>query len=526
MDNKLRVYINQRMKGSDPYSVILRTVASLLALYLFGKAYKNARGVRQTILRYLIQLARKIPAVQSKVKAETDKVALDMKKGLVVPGEAFHVIPSRGLGHDEVLRRMREMKVYDESKYGGGKMSGCIYLGDDAHTAFANEAYSLFSISNPLHTDAFPNVRKFETEVIKMTLSMMHGPDTGCGAMTSGGTESILMAVKAYRDFARDKKGIKSPELIVPITVHAAFDKACYYFNIKLIHIALSSTMQVDVRKVEQAITKNTIAIVGSAPNFPHGMIDDIQALGKIAKRHKIGLHVDACLGGFLLPWVLELPEYQGQLPFFDFRVEGVTSMSADTHKYGYTPKGTSVVLFHNSDLRNYMFFTAPDWTGGIYGSPTMAGSRPGGLIAAAWGSLVSLGRDSYLHYAREIMTTSRVMLQGIKTIPELNVIGNPLAMVIAFESKSVDVFKINAAMKKRGWHLSSLQNPNGLHICVTVKHVGKEHEFIADLKGSVQEIIDNPNAYKNSSAAMYGMATAIPDRSIVKDIISGWPYL
>jgi len=510
------------MKGSDPYSVILRTVSSILALYLFGKAYKNFRGVRQTILRSLIQLARKIPAVQNKVKQETDKVAKDMKANLQVPGESFHTIPARGLGHTEVLKRMKEMKVYDETKYGGGKMSGCIYLGDDAHSSFAVEAYGLFSVSNPLHTDAFPNVRKFETEVIKMTLNMMHADDNACGAMTSGGTESILMAVKAYRDYAREKKGIKAPELIVPVTVHAAFDKACHYFGIKLIHIPLSSSMQVDIRKVEHAISKNTIAIVGSAPNFPHGIIDDIKELGKIAKRNKIGLHVDACLGGFLLPWIASLDEYKDEIPLFDFRVEGVTSMSADTHKYGYTPKGTSVVLFHSHELRNSMFFTAPDWTGGVYGSPTMAGSRPGGLIAAAWGSLVALGCDSYLHYAREIMTTTRVMLKGIKTIPELHVIGDPLVMVIAFSSKSLDIYKINAAMKKRGWHLSSLQNPNSVHLCVTVKHVGKENEFIADLKGSVDEISSNPDAYKNSSAAMYGMAASIPDRTIVKDIISG----
>jgi len=253
-------------------------------------------------------------------------------------------------------------------------------------------------------------------------------------------------------------------------------------------------------------------------------MIDDIEGLAVIAKEHNIGLHVDSCLGGFVLPFIAKLEKYHKDIPLFDFRVDGVTSMSADTHKYGYAPKGTSVVLFHNHELRTFMFFTAPNWTGGIYGSPTMAGSRPGGLIAAAWGTLIAIGEDGYLEKAEGIMVATREMLDGTRKIPDLEVIGDPKGMVIAFASKNskVNIFQVSAAMGKRGWHLNSLQRPDALHICVTAKHIGTGPKFGTDLVASVDEVKNFPDLYKNSSAAMYGSAAGIPDRALVSDVIIG----
>jgi glutamate/tyrosine decarboxylase-like PLP-dependent enzyme len=516
--------LNKSLSGREPFQIVVGTVGGVVLVYAATHVVCNASEYLEGAKKTFFSVLRKVPVVESTIEKEKAKALKHIRDSFETPGQKFDRIPEKGKEYSEVLALMHESHQYDFSKYGTHNLSGTIYLGDDEHTKFTNEAYGMFSLSNPLHTDSFPNVRRYEAEVIGMTARMMHGGPNVCGAMTSGGTESILMAMKAYRDYARAKKGITKPELVAPITAHAAFDKACYYFGIKLVHVGLDAEYKVDLRAVKNAINKNTIAIVGSACNFPHGMIDDIESLAVIAKQHNVGLHVDSCLGGFVLPWIARLDKYHKDIPLFDFRVDGVTSMSADTHKYGYAPKGTSVVLYHNHELRTYMFFAAPNWTGGIYGSPTMAGSRPGGLIAAAWGTLVAIGEDGYLEKAEGIMEASREMLEGTKKITDLIVIGEPKAMVIAFASRNskVNIFQVSAAMGKRGWHLNSLQKPDALHICVTAKHIGTGPKFVTDLTASVEEVKAFPDLYKNSSAAMYGSAASIPDRSLVNDVIVG----
>jgi sphinganine-1-phosphate aldolase len=522
--NAVKDVVNRSLSGREPFEIVVRTVGGVVLVFAAVHVASNAGEYIDMAKKTFFSVLRKVPGVEGTIEKEKAKALKHIRDSFETPGQKFDRIPEQGKEYMEVLAMMKESQQYDLSKYGTQNLSGCIYLGDDEHTKFTNEAYGLFSLSNPLHTDSFPNVRRYEAEVIGMTARMMHGGPSVCGAMTSGGTESILMAIKAYRDYAKAKKGITHPELVAPVTVHSAFDKACAYFGIKLVHVGLDAEYKADLRAVKNAINKNTIAIVGSACNFPHGMIDDIEGLAAIAKAHNIGLHVDSCLGGFVLPWIAKLDKYHKDIPLFDFRVDGVTSMSADTHKYGYAPKGTSVVLFHNHELRTYMFFTAPNWTGGIYGSPTMAGSRPGGLIAAAWATLVAIGEDGYLEKAEGIMEASRIMVEGTKKIDDLVVIGEPKAMVIAFASKNskVNIFQVSAAMSKRGWHLNSLQRPDALHICVTAKHIGTGPKFVADLNASVEEVKAFPDMYKNSSAAMYGSAAAIPDRTLVSDVIVG----
>lgn len=518
----MRAVVNQTFKGKDAFEIVVRTVGGVVAAYLLIKVATNATECKESVLRFIFKILKKVPAVQGKIQQELGKAMKEVKHSFQTPGEKFAAIPEHGKNYADVIALLKESQQYDISKYGSQKLSGTIYLGDEEHTAFTNEAYGMFNLSNPLHADVFPNVRRFESEVVSMTARMLNGGPTVCGAMTSGGTESILMAVKAYRDYARAKRGITNPELVAPVTVHSAFDKACHYFNVKLVHVRVGDDFKVDLNGVKSAINRNTIAIVGSAPNFPHGMIDDIQGLAAIARAHKVGLHVDACLGGFVLPFISKLPD--ADIPPFDFRVEGVTSMSADTHKYGYAPKGTSVVLFSNPELRQYMYFAAPNWTGGAYGSPTMPGSRPGGLIAAAWATLVAIGQDGYLKHAESIMEAVKIMKEGIKTIPELHIVGDPKAMVVAFatHNKKLDIFQVNAAMGKRGWGLNALQRPPALHICVTAKHAGTGPKFVEDLRASVDEVLNNPEMYKKSTAAMYGLAATLPDRSLVSDMIVG----
>jgi glutamate/tyrosine decarboxylase-like PLP-dependent enzyme len=275
-----------------------------------------------------------------------------------------------------------------------------------------------------------------------------------------------------------------------------------------------------DVAATEKAITNNTVVIVGSAPSFPHGIIDPIEELSELARKNDIGFHTDACLGGFVLPWAKKLGF---DVPSFDFSLPGVTSMSADTHKYGYAAKGTSVILYRGSKLRHYQYYIATDWPGGLYFSPTFAGSRPGGLSAACWASLVSMGKNGYMEATRRILETASVLKDGIQQIPDLCIHGDPL-WVVAFGSQDLDIYKIMDYMTERKWSLNGLHKPPCIHICVTLIHTqpGVAERFISDLKSAV-EFVRSHQEVKGGMAPMYGLAATLPDRSIIRDYLTAY---
>ncbi|MBW1867154.1 MAG: aspartate aminotransferase family protein, partial [Deltaproteobacteria bacterium] len=380
---------------------------------------------------------------------EKEKQDVDPYKPYKGRLESFDHIPKQGRDQDEILADLSSMAGEENAKWKNGKVSGTLYHAGEAHRAYLNKVFSLFSHVNTLQFDLCPSMSKMESEIIAMTAKMLHGDavkksnsaDEVCGTMTSGGSESILMAMKTYRDRARMEKNITSPEIIMPHTAHPAFDKAGQYFGIKMVHIPVSAPdFRVDPANVESMINDNTIALVGSAGNYPYGLIDPLEKLSDLAVKHQIGFHVDGCLGGFILPWIEKLGY---DIPTFDFRLPGVTSMSADTHKYGYGLKGTSVVLYRSNALRRYQYFNVPDWPGGIYASPTAAGSRSGGLTAATWASMMYLGEEGYLKAAKAIMTVADEIKKGVNEIPELSVVGDS-TFVISFVSDVVDVFHVN----------------------------------------------------------------------------------
>ncbi len=381
--------------------------------------------------------------------------------------------PDKALSREEVLRQADEMARQEDLVWAEGKCSGTIYSGDHAHYDFLNKVFGKYSHVNALQRDMCPSQTRFEAEIIAMTLDMMHGgavaADTPgqepCGVMSSGGTESIVSALLAYREYGRNVRGITDPEIIIPVTAHAAFDKGAHYFGIKVIHAPIDPvSTAVDVDFVKRQITPNTVALVGSAGNYPYGTIDPMQELSDLALEHGIGLHVDGCLGGFILPWGQELGY---DIPTFDFRLPGVTSISADTHKYGYGLKGTSVLLYRNKALRAAQFFCQPLWPGGMYTSPGIGGSRSGGLLAASWAAMVSLGREGYLERARRIFETSFAMQDVVKEFEELQLLGSP-TFCFSFTSPEFDIYHLNDAMKERGWRFNGQQYPSALHMCVT----------------------------------------------------------
>ena len=382
-----------------------------------------------------------------------------------------------------------------------------MYCGDRDHYAFLKEAFGLFAHQNALQRDMCPSATRFEGEIIAMALDLFHASAVSdgepAGMVTSGGTASIAHAMLTYREEGRDQRGIAHPNVIKPATAHPAFDKACHLFGIELRRAPIDpATTLVRSEEVEKLIDESTIAIIGSAGNYGYGTIDPIAELAAIASDHGIGMHVDGCLGGWLLPFGEELGY---PIPQFDFRVPGVTSISADTHKYGYGLKGTSTLLFRDRSLRNRSYFFMSDWSGGKYFSPGMEGSRSDGLLAATWASLVSIGREGFRDYARGIFETSATMQTAVRSHPELRLLGQP-TFLFAFTSEQFDIYHVNDEMKRRGWRFNGLQYPNALHMAVTRPQLqpGVTERFAADLAAAVayaSEHKDEPAA----SAAIYG---------------------
>ncbi len=443
--------------------------------------------------------------------------------------EAHRALPAKGLERRHILRELSELAAIEEPRWRDGYASGAVYNGDADHVAFMNEAYAIHSQTNPLHPDLWPSQAKFESEIVSMTAHMLGagalehpvGDPLGiCGSVSSGGSESILLAMKTYRDWARAEKGITEPEMVLPVSAHAAFHKAAQYFTIAMKQIPLDNDYRADIAAAKAAITPNTIVLVGSAPNFPYGTVDPIEELSELARSHGIGFHTDACLGGYFLPWVEKLGH---AVPRFDFRLPGVTSMSCDTHKYGYAAKGTSVVLYRGHALRHHQYFTTSDWPGGLYSSPTFAGSRPGGLSAACWAALVSMGEDGYMKSTKAILSAVDTMKDGVRSIPELRLLGNSFG-VFAFASDEVNVYEVLDVMASRDWSLTGLQKPPAIHVSPTMRHTqpGVAERFVADLRDAVAHVKAHPGA-TNGMAPIYGMAASIPDRTVVHDMLKAY---
>jgi glutamate/tyrosine decarboxylase-like PLP-dependent enzyme len=301
--------------------------------------------------------------------------------------------------------------------------------------------------------------------------------------MTSGGTESILMAVKTARDRGREEKGITQPEIVAPVSAHPAFAKAAKFLGLELKQIPLRGDLRADIDAAAKLITDKTVLVVGSAPNYPHGVIDPIPQLAALAAEHGISFHTDACVGGFLLPFLERLGH---PVPPFDFRVPGVTTISADVHKYGYCTKGASVIAHCNRDTLKYQIFLYDQWPGGLYGSPAMAGARPAAPIAASWAVMQYLGEEGYMRLAKVILDTTKKLCAGIDAIPELHVWGKPDASLVAFGSETVDINAVGDVMDDKGWHLDRQVNPAALHMMVTPNHAKIADQFLADLREAV----------------------------------------
>lgn len=457
---------------------------------------------------------------------ETEKLASKLEHAVLgdrTGEDQILQLPDTARDAEDIIAEMTKLAAKDEAKWRSGKVSGTVYYGSAQLHTVMMKAIELFSLSNPLHPDVFGSVRRFEAEVVAWSLKLFHGGPASCGGMTSGGTESILMACRAYKEYAKATRGVLDPEMVVPTTAHAAFDKACEYFGIKLVHVPVDPvTFRAQPGAMAKAITKNTVMLVASAPCFPQGVIDPVSDIAAIAREAGVPLHVDCCLGSFLIPLAAEAGY---AMPEFDFSVPGVTSISADTHKFGFAMKGSSVVMYADPKYRRHQYFVAPDWSGGIYASPAISGSRAGALIAATWACMQALGKQGYVQAARTQLGSARAVAAGIRELAAQGegvvLAGEPDLTVVAFMTtpeSGLNVFNVNDAMSARGWNLNALQNPACVHICITMANAATAKErFVADLKDAIHEVrTAPPGKYKDSMGAMYGMAASLPDKAPV----------
>lgn len=424
-------------------------------------------------------------------------------------------LPGQGMTREAVIGRLKEMR-HNDADWHSGRVWSLVYHVDDEHVRLLQEAYNLFFMENALNPLAFPSLQRCEQEVVAIAGRLLGGDGETTGTMTSGGTESLLLAVKTYRDRARAlRPEVKAPEAVLPASAHPGLLKGMHYFGVTPVPVA--ADLRVDPAAMARAITPNTIMLVGSAPSYPHGVVDPIAALGEVALRHGIGLHVDACVGGFVLPFAAKLGY---PIPPFDFRVPGVTSLSADLHKYGYAAKGASVILYKDQSWRNHQFFIAAGWSGGIYMSPGIGGTRPAGPIAAAWACLHGLGEAGYLRLTDAVMATAKKLQAGINAIPGLYVLGEPEGSIFAFASEGADLYALAEQMEQRGWHMDRQMLPPSLHLTVTPAHAAVADRFLADLAEAQAAVLANPALAQEGFAPVYGLMASLPDRGQVAEMV------
>jgi sphinganine-1-phosphate aldolase len=446
--------------------------------------------------------------------------------------EVRRTLPERGRSQQEILGELEVMAKEEDAFWETGKCSGTMYCGDHDHYRFLTEAFGFFAHVNPLQRDMCPSSTKFEAEIIAMTLDLLHAEacdgTTPAGLVTTGGTASIAHAMLAYREHARAERAVSRPNVIKPETAHPAFDKACHLFGIELRHAPVDpETTGVDVDWVDDHVDNQTVAIVGSACNYGYGTIDPIAELSDVALRYRVGLHVDGCLGGFILPFGQELGY---DVPVFDYRLPGVSTISADTHKYGYALKGTSVLTFRDKALRNAQYFFVTDWSGGKYCSPGMDGSRSAGLLASTWASLVHLGREGYRGHARRIFETSFAMQEAVRSHPELRILGRP-TFLFSFTSDVFDIYHVNDFMRLRGWRFNGQQYPNALHMAVTrpQTQAGVVEAFAADLDDALVYAHAHAEEAPRSGAVYGGLAGGMTEeadaliKTVMADLMDGY---
>ena len=421
-------------------------------------------GILAGLKRAFFKILRTVPSIRREIDEQMalTTLALESHVGQLYTGDSedkgefILELPRAGAQAPEILQKLEQYMQLGSAPVLEQRLSGASYFTDPGLEKLYTSVYEKTLWTNALHFEVFPGICKMEAEIVRMACRLFGDiHNECCGTLTSGGTESIILAVKAFRDFALTR-GIRKPEILVPITAHAAFNKAAQLLGIRIVRAPIRpDTCAVNVQRMETLITRNTCMLVASAPAYPHGCMDDVVGVASLGLKYGVPVHVDACLGGMLLAFAPELPRTS-----FDFRVEGVSSISVDTHKYGFTPKGSSLLLFRDAAHRRCQYFTDADWPGGLYASSTLAGSKCGANIAAVWTSFLHFGVDGYTRACRQILEAAAYIKSETAKIEGLRVLGDPQLSVIAWASDHLDIYALLDAMARKGWTMNPLQFP------------------------------------------------------------------
>jgi glutamate/tyrosine decarboxylase-like PLP-dependent enzyme len=423
-------------------------------------------------------------------------------------------IPEKGLSKEEVLRTLQAFKARDMD-WRAGRVWCYVYHPGEDPAEVTREAYLSFLSENGLDPTVFPSLLKLETDVVRAVISLLRGDSSAVGHLTSGGTESIMLAVKTARDQARaEKPHIREPEMVLPKTAHAAFHKAAHYLNVKPVIVDIDpQTFKVRAKDLRAAITSNTILLVASAPNYSQGVIDPIEEIGRVAEENNLLLHVDACVGGLHLSFMRKLGY---NVPDFDFTVPGVTSISTDLHKYGYAAKGCSVIMYRDKEIRKYQIFACTDTTGYTLINPTMLSTKSGGPMAGAWAILNFLGEDGYKQIVQTVQEAAKELMDGINSMDDLRVLGEPAMCMFSFASDTLNVYQLADEMNKRGWYIqgqfSTPLTPRNLHISVNYGTAHNADVLLKDLRECVEIVKGSTPIDGDGIRAMVRAALQGPD--------------
>ena len=410
-------------------------------------------------------------------------------------------MPPKGWSAVDVFEGLEAMRTRDVRWREGRAFSLAYHAGAEA-LAVAEEAYRRFSGENALSTDAFPSLKQIQAEVVAMAGVWLGATPSSAGFMTSGGTESILMAVKAARDRLLAERQIRQPNMVMPTSAHAAFAKAGAYFGVEVRRVAVGSDWRADVAAMQSQVDKNTVLIVGSAPQYPQGVVDDIVGIAEIATDAQINCHVDACMGGVTLAYLQRLGE---NIAPWNLQVPGVSSISVDLHKFGYTSKGASVIMYASKQLRSFQGFVTDDWLGGVYGSSGVLGTKSGGSMASSWAVMHFLGDDGYLRLTRQAREATLQLATVVRNTPELVLRAEPESTLLCFGAQNpsaLNVFAVADELSKRGWYVDRQTPPDSLHCTVNAIHHDKIDWFARDLHESVTIALDQKTS---GSVGTYG---------------------
>ena len=395
-------------------------------------------------------------------------------------------IPKTGINEKDLFEYM-ENSMHSDIDWRSGKTFGAVYYPGDKYSKAISNAYIKYMHENAFDPQLFSSILTMENELVQQTASLFSSNQKLFGNLTSGGTESIFLSVLSARNWSNKQKTIKNPEVILSSSAHPAFLKAMNFLRIKPVIVPTKKDFNLNLNGFKEAINQNTILLVASAPAYPTGMIDPISELSNLALENKLLLHVDACIGGFLLSY---LKKCNYNIPLFDFNLDGVSSLSVDLHKYAYAPKGSSVLLYRNDELRKQQFSVYPNWEGGIYGSTSFLGTKPGGIVAASWFALNHIGENGYIELTQKTMSATKVIYDFIQNSEHLSLIGNPIMSLIAFHSEKYDIYHIADELSNLGWYIGRLQNPRGIHLVVSQIHADSAAEnFIADLQSVLKSL-------------------------------------